>query len=228
MMLKMCIIALRFHKSSFDAQNKVCTSRESARHLLVKMVQEETMGKVIRIMRDSKLIFEEALQRFPPSERTSSLPQLVKYIPFLDGNGILRIGGRLSQCDLAYNFKQPIILPPRHWVTFLYVRKKHKNMCHLGPDLVFGGLQQDLGLWVMGKTGTERFYTKDCLGCKLVRQNRGEQLMAPLPSYRVKPRCCVFTYVAADLAGPFGVSVGRSTLKRWLCVFVCLVTTPYE
>ena len=103
MMLKMCIIALRFHQSSFDAQNKVCTSRESARHLLVKMAQEETMGKVIWIMRDSKLNFEEALKRFPSSEQTSSLLQLVKYIPFLDGNGILRIGGRLSQCDLAYN-----------------------------------------------------------------------------------------------------------------------------
>ena len=189
MVLKMCIIALRFHQSSFDAQNKVCTSRESARHLLVKMAHEETMRKVIiRIMRHSKLNFEEALKRFPPSERTYSLLQLVKYIPFSDGNDILRIGGRLSQCDLANSFRHPIILPHRHWVTGLYVRKKHKGMCHLGHDLVFGGLQQDLGLWVMGKTGTVRFYAKDCLGCKLVRQNRGEQLMAPLPSYRVKPR----------------------------------------
>ena len=35
----------------------------------------------------------------------------------------------------------------------------------------------------------------------------------------------MFAYVASNLAWPFGVSVGRSTVKRWICVFVCLVTT---
>ena len=49
--------------------------------------------------------------------------------------------------------------------------------------------------------------------------------MAPLPASRLKPRTHVFTYAASDLAGPFSVVVGGSTLKRWLCVFVCMVTT---
>ena len=49
--------------------------------------------------------------------------------------------------------------------------------------------------------------------------------MAPLPVSKLKPRTHVFTYAASDLAGPFSVVVGRSTVKRWLCVFVCMVTT---
>ena len=137
MLLKTCIAALRLHQSPCDGQIVDRTSRENARHLLAKMAQEETMGKVMHTMRDSHVTFEEALKRLPLQERPSSLLQLVKYIPFLDG--ILRIEGRLSQSDLAYNFRHPITLPYRHWVTKLYVMKKHGYMCHFGPDLVFGG-----------------------------------------------------------------------------------------
>ena len=68
-------------------------------------------------------------------------------------------------------------------------------------------------------------YLKECLGCKLRLQVRGKQLMVPLPASKLKPRTHVFTYAASDLAGPFSVVVGRSTVKRWLCVFVCMVTT---
>ena len=70
-----------------------------------------------------------------------------------------------------------------------------------------------------------RHYIKDCVGCKIRRRVRGEQLMASLPSVRLKPRMLVFTRVASDLADPFSVVVGRSHVKRWLCVFVCMVTT---
>ena len=61
--------------------------------------------------------------------------------------------------------------------------------------------------------------------CRLRRQKRGEQLMAPLPASRLKPFTHVFTCTASDLAGPFNVVVGRSTVRRWLCIFVCMVTT---
>ena len=53
----------------------------------------------------------------------------------------------------------------------------------------------------------------------------GKQLMALLPATRLQSRSHVLTQAASYLAGPFGVVVGRSTMKRWLCVFVCMVTT---
>ena len=80
-------------------------------------------------------------------------------------------------------------------------------------------------MWPIGGVTTVRHYIKDCVGCKIRRRVRGEQLMAPLPSVRLKSRTHVFAYVASDLAGPFRVVVGSSHVKRWLCVFVCMVTT---
>ena len=35
----------------------------------------------------------------------------------------------------------------------------------------------------------------------------------------------MFTYVCSDFTGPFSVVVGRSRARRWLCIFVCMITT---
>ena len=218
-----CFAALRSLTSEdFDiSQHKF---RENARILLIKLAQEETMGGIIKRMKGG-LTFEEALHHIPTKQRDPHLLQLKKYVPFLDSTGVLRIGGRVAYSELAHNFRHPLILPFRHWVTGLYVKQKHSDLGHLGPDLVFGALQQDWGLWPVGNAKTVRFYTSNCLRCLLVQKSRGQQLMAPLPSARLKPRCSVFAYASSDLAGPFSVSIGRSTVKRWLCIFVCLVTT---
>ena len=49
--------------------------------------------------------------------------------------------------------------------------------------------------------------------------------MAPLPSFRIKPRQPIFCSVSVDYAGPYEVKRGRSVEKRWLCLFTCNVTT---
>ena len=90
---------------------------------------------------------------------------------------------------------------------------------------MFVSLQVDDGLWPIGDVFTVRHYVKNCLGCKIGKQIRCRQLMAPLPSVRLKLKCHVFTYVASDLAGPFLVAIGRATAKRWLWDFVRMVTT---
>ena len=110
-------------------------------------------------------------------------------------------------------------------ITKLHIKRQHVQCGHLGPDLVFGSLQHDVGLRPVGGIVTVRHYLKDYLGCKIKLQVRGKQPIAPLPASRLKPRTHVFTYAASDLAGPFSVVVGRSTVKRWLSVFVCMVTT---
>ena len=84
-------------------------------------------------------------------------------------------------------------------------------------------MSNDEGLKVIGGAQTVRSYLSDCFTCKLLRKSRGQQLMAPLPEYRV--RHAVFTCVLLDYGGPFDVKRGRSTVKRWICIFVCNATT---
>ena len=199
-------------------------TRKKARSLLLKMAQQVELGAIINEMLRHGVTFEQAVLKIPEKERPQHLMQLFKYVPFYDGEGLLRIGGRLQNSDMSFQIKHPILLPFRHWTTELYIKNKHTECGHFGPDFVFGSLHYDSGLWAIGGTATVRHYIKDCQGCRLRRQKRGEQLMAPLPASRLKPFTHVFTCTASDLAGPFNVVVGRSTVTRWLCIIVCMVT----
>ena len=223
--LSQCFFALHAGWSADSSRgDSGAMTRLDARLLVVKMAQNECLKEIIQGM-SSGYTFEQAFSKLPARDKSPYLVQLRKFFPVLDQNGLLRIGGRLDNAELAAQFKHPVVLPHRHWVTQLYIQKKHVEYCHFGPDLVFRSLPPDYGMWPMGGTRTERFYIKNCVGCRLRRRVRGEQLMVPLPVSRLTPRSHVFTYASSDLAGPFGVMVGRSTVKRWLCVFVCMVTT---
>ena len=51
-----------------------------------------------------------------------------------------------------------------------------------------------------------------------------QQLMGDLPKERVEATQPPFTYVGVDYFGPFNVKFRRGTVKRYGCLFTCLVT----
>ena len=51
---------------------------------------------------------------------------------FLVDEGIWRCGGRLSNADVPYNVKHPILLLRDHHFTLLIVRRAHERVLHNG------------------------------------------------------------------------------------------------
>ena len=51
---------------------------------------------------------------------------------FLDQTGLWRCGGRLSNADIPYSTKYPILLPRDHHLTTLIVKKAHEVVLHNG------------------------------------------------------------------------------------------------
>ena len=74
----------------------------------------------------------EALQENRSVHRSSLLRQLN---PFLDEDGLLRVGGRLNNASLSYNEKHPAILPKHSLLTRLLIRSAHQQTLHGGPQL---------------------------------------------------------------------------------------------
>ena len=52
--------------------------------------------------------------------------------PFKDVNEIWQCGGRLSNADMPYDVKHPILFPRTHPLTTLIVREAHERVFHNG------------------------------------------------------------------------------------------------
>ena len=139
-----------------------------------------------------------------------------KLHPLLDNDGILRVGGRLENAPIEYQTKHPIILPYRHHVTDLIILQYHHRAGHRDQEYVLASLRQ-LYWIIKGRSVVRRVI------CKKLGAAKGEQLMADLPKERVLPGDPPFTHVGVDYFGPLYVRQGRSNVKRYGCLFTCLV-----
>ena len=62
--------------------------------------------------------------------------------PFIDSDGVLRVGGRESNSTLAYSQRHPIILHGNHHLTKLLIHLEHIHLWHAGPMLVLSSLSR--------------------------------------------------------------------------------------
>ncbi|XP_078486365.1 uncharacterized protein LOC144744882 [Ciona intestinalis] len=136
--------------------------------------------------------------------------------------GILRVGGRLSYSSFEEDTRHPIILPSRHAVTSLVIHFYHAIVGHSGPQHVLSAVRERF--WIVRGLSSVRYYLKSCRSCRFWKAKVGEQVMAPLPSCRSTPGNPVFTHSGVDYMGPLMVKIGRSHVKRYVCVFTCLAS----
>ena len=158
------------------------------------------------------------------NKKNRSNDSFAKLTPFVDREGLLRVGGRLENAPIPYNAKHPIILPGKCYVVSLYVRHVHRILGHMGRETILSFIRQNFH--VIGIGSVVRAILRNCLICRKVNGKPSEQLMADLPEDRVTPSDHAFSNVGIDFFGPFLVSRGRgkSREKRYGVVFTCLVS----
>ena len=178
---------------------------------LIRSAQIESFGNVLSKMRQN-LTFEEAVSTIPTQCREPLMSCMKKFVPYLDPDGILRVGGRLDCIeDMSDKLKHPAILPKRHKITELFILDKHEHLAHRAAETVLASLINDEGVKPIGGVQTVRHFLLDCFTCRLLSKSRGKQLKALSPEYRITPRRAVFTSISILYAGPFEVKRGRST-----------------
>ncbi|KFD64476.1 hypothetical protein M514_05131 [Trichuris suis] len=76
--------------------------------------------------------------------------------------------------------------------------------------------------WVTDLRAIVRRVLSQCVPCR--KQIGVPPKIQPswLPPCRIQRPLCVFAQTGVDYFGPFYVSVRRSTVKRWICLFTCL------
>ena len=139
--------------------------------------------------------------------------------PYLDTDGILRVGGRIRKARLP-GIRHPVILPKSSHVTKLILLHFHRQTGHSGRGITSNGIRT-AGYWIISGLSSVAKYIWNCVTCRKLRGPVLQQKMGNLPMDRLEPTE-PFTYSAVDVFGPFFVKQGRSDVKRYGTLFTCL------
>ena len=194
---------------------------ESAENAIIKYVQNSNFNSEIKSMTNATKA-ENTRSRVTREVRILRRSNSIRRLdPYIDYNGILRVGGRLRRANLSEEVKHPIILPRRSEVTTMIIRQAHEELGHAGRAHVLSKLREKY--WIIGANAATRHLIYKCVICRRIKAPLSEQKMSDLPSARLQP-APPFTYVGMDYFGPFLIKEGRKTNKRYGVVFTCLVS----
>ena len=142
---------------------------------------------------------------------------------FTDDDGIIRCKGRLSNSDLPYSSKYPILLDTVHYLTTLIIWDCHRRVLHGGVKETLTELRSKF--WLVRGRNFVRKLLSSCVVCKRLEGRPYKALKSPpLPEFRVK-EAPPFTYVGLDYVGPLYVkSTNELDEKAWICLITCCVS----
>ncbi|XP_071582382.1 uncharacterized protein [Temnothorax nylanderi] len=170
-------------------------------------------------------IFSEELRALQQKRPLSSKGAIISLNPFVDGDKLIRVGGRIERAPLPFCVKHPILLAP-HSVVQMIVRDEHVRSMHAGVQLTLATLRRKF--WILRARNMVKRMINRCVTCAREKAAIPTQLMGPLPRARVSAPSRPFLHCGVDYAGPIATraSAGRgiTSRKSYIAVFICLVT----
>ena len=133
--------------------------------------------------------------------------------PFLDDNGVLRVGGRLRKSSLNWNLMHPILLPQRD----MTLNKIRSN----GFWIINGNVAV-----VRGEEWGGGGHIYHCVTCRKLRGKLGEQKMTDLPE-EISSDASPFTYVGMA-SWSIHIEVVNSMDRLLYHVFEKVYWTPWK
>ncbi|GFW88490.1 integrase catalytic domain-containing protein [Trichonephila clavipes] len=144
-----------------------------------------------------KLIKHAQRSLFDKKEIPSSISNL---FPFVDGEGIVRVGGRLENASVPYLHKHTAILPKGSKLSKFYFNSLHIQDFHVGLQGLLNAVRQKF--WPLSGRSIAPKTVHQCVTCFKSRPILSSQIMGNLPSERVNISS-PFTIAGLDLCGPF-------------------------
>lgn len=199
------------------------TELMQAEMVMIRTVQNECFTDEMELLRGVENT--EGRDRSRQRKNLLKKSSLYRLDPFVDSEGVLRVGGRLRRSHLSFPEKHPSLLPKGHHLSQLIVRHQHEKTHHQGRQITHGAVRT-AGFWIVGGHGEASKVISSCVICRKLRGARLTQHMADLPSDRTETPP-PFTNVGCDVFGPWSIQTrklrgGVANSKRWGLVFSCL------
>ena len=184
---------------------------------IIKAIQTEMFPEEMELLRRLK---SDPTKREDVKDRKASLKRnsaLYRLDPFIDKEGLVRVGGRIKRADVPLHVKHPAILPRKGNITSLIIqhyRQRPRPWNH--PERDSRG--RVLDHWCNFCSGPS--YRRMCHVSEASwYRNRAENGRTSLRSIAT---CTPFTFCAVDYFGPWHIKKGRKELKRYGVLFTCL------
>ena len=190
---------------------------------IIQMVQNEVFPEEIQLLK-SLNAQPQVINRSTAKDGNRAMKgssSLYKLDPFLDEDGVLRVGGRIKHSSLPYEVRHPVILPRKGHVTDMILCHHHQTIQHQGRGITQGEVRS-AGYWIIGRSSAVLSHISKCVTCRRLRSMPQEQKMADLPEDRLEP-APPFT-CAVDYFGPWYIKDRRRELKRHEVLFRCLAS----
>ncbi|XP_076661131.1 uncharacterized protein LOC143365016 [Halictus rubicundus] len=188
-------------------------------------IQELERANEIIIKSTQTNAFSEEIAALKSKAGLNPKSKLLSLNPFIDEQGILRVGGRLQYSDLEYNTKHPILLPKSHHITDLIIRDIHIRNCYSGLTSTLYNVRQKY--WPIDGKNTTRKIIRNCIKCFRFSPPTTNYLMGNLPTTRIT-ESRPFSNVGTDFCGPFYIKErrhrNRTRVKVYVAVFICFST----
>ena len=142
--------------------------------------------------------------------------------PFKDENGVIRVEGRVDKALVSYETRHPILLPNKHWISYLITRHMHQYG-HCGIAAMAAKTKQNF--WILRAHDLAKRIKFQCVFCREMELKAETQVMADLPRLRLTPYTTPFYNTSCDYFGPYNVKIGRNkSTKHYGVIFTCLNT----
>ena len=200
----LALVKAMLKSKSFKKPTLIARDWQEAEDCIVKAEQER--------------LFPEDIKRLKGQEKLAKNSKLLKFTPYLDEKGTMRMRGRVTS-PLSYKEINPVILT-KSSLAKLLVTHYHQITHHQGHNPTIAALRQ-AGFWVTGVSTLAKNIVHHCIRCRRNRAKPEEQQMGLLPKERTN-LSPPFTHVGIDTFGHFLVKERRTELKRYGVLFTCL------
>ncbi|XP_027045048.1 uncharacterized protein LOC113672905, partial [Pocillopora damicornis] len=193
----------------------------SAEREILKAAQRVAFSREMGLLKP----FQEGQDRSSAQQKKramKAMSSLYRLDPFIDHDGVLRVGGRIQRGNFTDKTKFPVILPRKGDVTGLIIKHYHEKVQHEGRGMSLNEIRAN-GFWVIGGTSAVASKIANCVTCRKLRGAVQEQKMSDLPEDRLEP-APPFTYCAVDYCGPWYIKEGRKEVRKYVALFTCMAS----
>ena len=168
---------------------------KKSEEVIIKLVQKESFNKEYTLLLNNEEI------------KNGRLKELC---PFLDENGIIRVAVRLKREKIRYEWKHQIILPAKHHIATLIVRKYY-NHEHLELEYILSNIGRIY--WILKGRSIIKQVSRTYILCQRKRTKNIQRKMSNLPFARFEPMKPSFSSTGIDLFGPVMTKQRRARLN---------------